>query len=387
MKPESELLMSPVNLLENLIRRESVTPKDAGCQTLMMNYLKELGFKVKTYNKEGVCNFWAELGDGAPVVCFAGHTDVVPTGPLDDWKTPPFEPHIDSDYLLGRGAADMKGSLAAMLVATRAFVKKTPKFSGRLAYLITSDEEGPAIHGTDYVVNQLMAEGKSLDMCIIGEPTSHKSLGDVIKNGRRGSLSANLRILGKQGHIAYPHLAENAIHQGAQAIQSLTEYPWDQGNAFFPPTSLQVSNIKGGTGAGNVIPGHVDIQLNFRFSSEVTAEYLKKQVSQLLGEQGIRFEVEWRLFGNPFLTEKGPLIEAATAAIEEIMGHTPELSTSGGTSDGRYIARMGAQILELGPVNATIHQANESVRISDINNLALCYERMLDQLLVRDPNY
>lgn len=382
MNPKSLLLMSPVNILENLIQRESVTPDDAGCQALMMDYLKALGFiKMKTYHQEGVSNFWAEFGDSAPVVCFAGHTDVVPAGPLDDWKSSPFKPHRDSGYLFGRGAADMKGSLAAMLVATRDFIRKTPNFNGTIAYLITSDEEGPAIYGTDYVVHQLVKEGKSLDMCIIGEPTSHKRLGDVIKNGRRGSLSADLRILGKQGHIAYPHLAENAIHQATRAIQRLADYPWDQGNAFFPPTSLQVSNIQGGTGAGNVIPGHVDVHLNFRFSSEVTADYLKTKVGQILGEQGIRFEVEWRLFGDPFLTETGPLIEAATAAIEEIMGYTPELSTSGGTSDGRYIARMGAQILELGPVNATIHQANESVRLSDINRLALCYERMLDQLL------
>ncbi len=379
---DPSLDLSPtLQMAQALMWRESVTPEDAGCQHLMMEFLKSLGFEIETLNEGGVCNFWARIGTEGPLFCFAGHTDVVPTGPVDAWKRPPFQPTIEDGYLWGRGAADMKGSLASMLIATERFLSKTPAPNGSLAFLITSDEEGPAIHGTDYVVERLMERGIHIDMCLIGEPSSTDLLGDVVKNGRRGSLSGELTIKGKQGHIAYPHLAENPIHLAAPAIQALTNTHWDDGNEFFPATSFQISNIKGGTGAGNVIPGSVHISFNFRYSTEVTATELRQKVEQILSDHNLNFEIDWRLFGEPFLTREGGLIKAAQAAIKTVTGRETELSTSGGTSDGRYIARMGGQILEFGPSNATIHQVNECVKAQDLNDLTECYESILTQLL------
>jgi succinyl-diaminopimelate desuccinylase len=374
--PSPTLLMA-----QDLIKRASITPEDAGCQALMMDFLKHLGFSIKTYNADGVSNFWAIKGTEGPTFCFAGHTDVVPTGPLEHWERPPFEPTIEKGFLWGRGAADMKGSLASMLIATERFLNNHPNHKGSLAFLITSDEEGPAIKGTDYVVDQLMAQGTKIDMCLVGEPSSTHQLGDRVKNGRRGSLSGELRVIGKQGHIAYPHLAQNPIHLATPALNALINEPWDHGNDFFPATSFQISNIQGGTGAGNVIPGSLDISFNFRFSTEVTADLLKSRVEAILNRFNLHYELSWRLFGNPFLTEQGPLIDAAKSVIKDVLGIDTQLSTSGGTSDGRYIARMGAQILEFGPSNATIHQMNECVKAEDLEQLSLCYEQILNRLL------
>ncbi len=367
----------------DLIRLPSVTPDDAGCQAYMMSRLRELGFTCTELPFGEVSNFWAERGDSGPILVFAGHTDVVPTGPVSDWQSPPFEPTLKDDLLFGRGSADMKGSLAAMLVACEEFVAEHPDHPGRIGFLITSDEEGPAIDGTVKVVKWLKENDKSIDWCLVGEPSSSETLGDVIKNGRRGSLGATLTIRGVQGHIAYPQLAKNPIHLLLPALHALTAETWDEGNDFFPPTSLQVSNISGGTGATNVIPGEVEILFNFRFSPEVTEDELRRRTDEILGAHELDYSIEWQLSGQPFLTTPGALVEATSASVEDVTGQAPRLSTAGGTSDGRFIAPAGAQVVELGPVNASIHKLNEHVRAPDLPRLAAMYRGVLERLLLQ----
>ena len=365
-----------------LIRRESVTPEDAGCQALMMAHLDSLGFACSELPFGEVSNFWAERGTDGPILVFAGHTDVVPTGPPERWATPPFEPTLRDGKLFGRGAADMKASLAAMLVACEEFVTAHPEHPGRIGFLITSDEEGPAADGTVKVVRHLQDQGKAIDWCLVGEPSSSNALGDVIKNGRRGSLGAILTIKGVQGHIAYPHLADNPIHRALPALHALASETWDQGNEFFPPTSLQISNINGGTGATNVIPGTVEVQFNFRFSTEVTEQQLRQRTQDILQAEQLDYELQWHLSGQPFLTPSGALVEAAVDAIRDITGLQTQLSTAGGTSDGRFIAPTGAQVVEVGPINATIHKLDEEVLVEDLPRLAAIYKGILDRLLL-----
>ena len=366
-----------------LVRRASVTPEDAGCQALMMEQLQALGFTCKALRFGEVSNFWAERGSDGPILVFAGHTDVVPTGPTAQWDTPPFEPTLVDDTLFGRGSADMKGSLAAMLVACEAFVEEHPEHPGRIGFLITSDEEGPAADGTVKVIEHLQHNNQAIDWCLVGEPSSTAELGDVIKNGRRGSLGAILTIKGVQGHIAYPHLADNPIHRSMPALQALTAEVWDQGNEFFPPTSMQISNINGGTGATNVIPGEVEVQFNFRFSTEVTDAQLRQRTEAILQAHQLDYELQWHLSGQPFLTPRGELVDAALASVRDVTGLDAELSTAGGTSDGRFIAPTGAQVVELGPINATIHKLNEQVRASDLPRLAAIYKGILERLLLQ----
>lgn len=349
-----------LELCLDLIRRQSVTPLDAGCQQLMMDRLDRLGFACTPLPFGEVSNFWAERGSSGPILVFAGHTDVVPTGPLEQWHTPPFEPTLRGDTLVGRGAADMKGSLAAMLVACEEFLAQYPDHPGRIGFIITSDEEGPASDGTVKVVQYLQLQGQLIDWCLVGEPSSTARLGDVIKNGRRGSLGATLTVRGAQGHIAYPHLADNPIHSALPALHALASEPWDEGNEFFPPTSMQISNISGGTGATNMIPGELDIQFNFRFSTQVTDRQLRERSEAILQAHGLDYRIEWHLSGQPFLTPGGALLDATVASIRDVTGQDTELSTAGGTSDGRFIAPTGAQVVELGPINATIHKLNES---------------------------
>ncbi|AWB67658.1 succinyl-diaminopimelate desuccinylase [Saccharobesus litoralis] len=370
-------------LTKDLISRESVTPEDAGCQPLMSERLEALGFVTETMVFEDTTNMWVRKGDADPVFCFAGHTDVVPSGPVDAWHTPPFEPTEIDGYLHGRGAADMKGSLAAMVVATERFIAKHPDHKGSIAFLITSDEEGPFINGTTRVVDTLEARNEKMTWALVGEPSSTHKVGDVIKNGRRGSLSGDLFVKGVQGHVAYPHLAKNPIHLASPAIAELSQIQWDQGNDFFPPTSFQVSNINGGTGATNVVPGDVHIQFNFRYSTEVTAEELIKRVEGILDAHGLEYDLDWTYNGLPFLTAAGDLVEAAVKAIEDTVHYTPQLLTTGGTSDGRFLAPTGAQVLELGPCNATIHKINECVSISDLEHLTDMYEKILENLLAK----
>ncbi|MBA4503160.1 succinyl-diaminopimelate desuccinylase [Marinobacterium marinum] len=375
--------LSPtLELASDLIGRPSVTPEDAGCQELMISRLEALGFKIERLPFAEVTNFWARRGDTGPVFCFAGHTDVVPTGPEEQWQFPPFEPRIEEGYLCGRGAADMKGSLAAFVTAVERFVEHHPTHKGSIALLITSDEEGPFINGTTRVIDHLEARNEKIDWCIVGEPSSTEKVGDIIKNGRRGSLSGTLKVRGIQGHVAYPHLVRNPIHEAAPALAELSATVWDAGNDFFPPTSFQISNIHAGTGATNVVPGEVDIAFNFRFSTEVTADELKVRVRDILDKHGLEWDIDWILSGNPFLTPAGDLVDASREAIKTIMGYDTELSTSGGTSDGRFIAPTGAQVVELGPVNATIHKINERVRASDLDDLSALYENILARLLV-----
>lgn len=365
-----------------LIRRESVTPLDAGCQQLMMTQLQQLGFECTPLPFGEVSNFWAERGADGPILVFAGHTDVVPTGPVDQWNSPPFEPTLRGDTLIGRGTADMKGSLAAMLVACEEFVAQHPDHSGRIGFLITSDEEGPAADGTVKVIDYLQQQGKHIDWCLVGEPSSTDQLGDVIKNGRRGSLGAVLTIRGVQGHIAYPHLADNPIHRALPALHALAAEVWDEGNEFFPPTSMQISNINGGTGATNVIPGELEVQFNFRFSTEVTDAQLRERAEAILRAHELDYSVQWHLSGQPFLTPGGALVEAAAASIRDVTGLDTQLSTAGGTSDGRFIAPTGAQVVELGPINATIHKLNEEVLAPDLPKLAAIYRGILERLLL-----
>lgn len=366
-----------------LIAMPSVTPQDVGCQSLMMSRLKTIGFNVERMQFEEVENFWARRGKDGPLFVFAGHTDVVPTGPLEQWRSNPFQPEIRDGYLYGRGAADMKGSLAAMVTACEHFVAAHPDHSGSIAFLITSDEEGPAINGTRKVIEQLSSQGIKIDWCLVGEPTSKELLADVIKNGRRGSLNGKLTIHGIQGHIAYPHLARNPIHLAAPALAELVKITWDNGNDFFPPTTFQISNIHGGTGADNVIPGALEIIFNFRYSTEVTGDQLKTRVAGLLDKHNLDYTLDWRLSGEPFLTTPGTLVDAVQAAVQQIIGTKAQLSTDGGTSDGRFIAPTGAEVVELGPVNSTIHKINECVSVRDLDTLSLVYQRLLEILLVK----
>ncbi|AIR89762.1 succinyl-diaminopimelate desuccinylase [Pseudomonas cremoricolorata] len=367
----------------DLIRRPSVTPVDADCQAQMMNRLGAVGFELEPMRIEDVDNFWATHGsqDG-PVLCFAGHTDVVPTGPVQQWQHEPFDALIDADGMLcGRGAADMKGSLASMVVASERFVHDYPNHRGKVAFLITSDEEGPAHHGTKAVVERLKARNERLDWCIVGEPSSTHLLGDVVKNGRRGSLGATLTVRGKQGHVAYPHLARNPIHLAAPALAELAAEHWDEGNAFFPPTSFQISNLNAGTGATNVVPGELVALFNFRFSTESTVEGLQQRVAQILDRHQLDWSIDWALSGLPFLTEPGELLDAVAASIRQVTDRETQPSTSGGTSDGRFIATMGTQVVELGPVNATIHQVDERILASDLDLLTEIYYQTLVRLL------
>ncbi|SFM11406.1 succinyl-diaminopimelate desuccinylase [Halopseudomonas yangmingensis] len=374
--------LSPtLSLACDLIARDSTTPADAGCQQLMGERLARLGFRLEPMRFGEVDNLWARRGSEGPVLCFAGHTDVVPSGPLERWDNPPFEPKIIDGMLHGRGAADMKGSLAAMLVAVERFVEANPDHRGSIAFLITSDEEGPALDGTVRVVETLRQRGEGIDWCIVGEPSSTDRLGDVVKNGRRGSLNGRLLVRGKQGHVAYPQLARNPIHLAAPALAELAAEQWDNGNAFFPPTSFQISNIHSGTGVTNVIPGELEALINFRFSTESTVEGLQARVHQLLDRRGLDYQVDWTVSGLPFLTEPGALLDAVAAAILEITGEPTTPSTSGGTSDGRFIATLGTQVVELGPRNATIHQVNECISASDLDGLTDIYQRTLEKLL------
>ena len=376
--------LSPtLQLACDLIRRPSVTPVDADCQAQMMNRLGAVGFQLEPMRIEDVDNFWATHGQQeGPVLCFAGHTDVVPTGPVQQWQHEPFEALIDADGMLcGRGAADMKGSLACMVVASERFVQDYPDHRGKVAFLITSDEEGPAHYGTKAVVERLKARNQRLDWCIVGEPSSTTLLGDVVKNGRRGSLGAKLTVRGKQGHVAYPHLARNPIHLAAPALAELAAEHWDEGNAFFPPTSFQISNLNSGTGATNVVPGELTALFNFRFSTESTVEGLQARVSAILDKHELDWSIDWALSGLPFLTEPGELLGAVSASIKSVTGRDTQPSTSGGTSDGRFIATLGTQVVELGPVNATIHQVDERILASDLDLLTEIYYQTLVRLL------
>jgi succinyl-diaminopimelate desuccinylase len=364
-----------------LIRRPSVTPDDSGCQRLMADRLAAIGFRIEPMRFGDVDNLWARRGDTAPLFCFAGHTDVVPPGPAGSWASPPFEPSVRDGLLHGRGAADMKGSLAAMVTATEAFVAERPAHPGSIAFLLTSDEEGPAVDGTVRVIETLEARGEKIRWCLVGEPTSVDRVGDVIKNGRRGSLNGRLRVVGRQGHVAYPHLALNPLHAFAPVLAALVATEWDRGNAHFPPTTFQVSNLNAGTGAENVIPGELTAWLNFRFSTEVDAPTLQRRVEVQLDQAGLTYELEWRLSGKPFLTPAGELVDAARAAVRAVCGYDAELSTSGGTSDGRFIAPTGAQVLELGPRNATIHQIDECVGLDELDALHAVYLEVLRRLL------
>jgi len=371
-----------IQLALDLISRPSVTPDDQGCQKLMTDRLQKLGFEIENLRFEDVDNVWARRNSEGPLLVFAGHTDVVPTGPVEQWDVHPFKPEIKDGILYGRGAADMKGSLASMVTACENFITEHPEHKGSIGFLITSDEEGPSINGTVKVVQHLEARNEKIDMCLVGEPSSTNRVGDIVKNGRRGSMSGNLTVLGKQGHVAYPHLAENPIHTAAPALAELAATEWDQGNDFFPATSFQISNINSGTGANNVIPGECKLMFNLRFSTELTEAEIKQRVEAILDKHNLKYQLEWVLSGHPFLTPTGELVEATCKAIEEVCGYSTELSTAGGTSDGRFIAPTGAQVLELGPLNATIHQLNEHVKAEDLITLSKIYQRMMENLLL-----
>jgi succinyl-diaminopimelate desuccinylase len=374
--------LSPtVELALDLVSRPSVTPEDAGCQQALIARLEALGFAIERLRYGEVENFWARRGRARPLFAFAGHTDVVPTGPVEQWVCNPFRPEIRDGLLYGRGAADMKGSLAAMVTACERFVAAHPDHRGSIAFLVTADEEGPSINGTAKVVEHLEARDEKIDWCLVGEPTCSERLGDVIKNGRRGSLSGRVLVRGVQGHVAYPQLADNPVHRCAPALAELCAVQWDRGNAFFPPTTFQISNLHAGTGATNVIPGELEVQFNLRYSTETTRERIEETVHAILDRHGLDYELEWTHSGGPFLTPRGELMAAARAAIREIAGVEAELSTSGGTSDGRFIAPTGAQVLELGPRNATIHKINECVEVQDLETLSQIYERLLEKLL------
>jgi succinyl-diaminopimelate desuccinylase len=374
--------MSPtLELAKALIERPSVTPDDKGCQQVLAERLEKIGFVIENLRFGDVDNLWARRGTTAPLFAFAGHTDVVPTGPLADWDTDPFEPVVRDGYLYGRGAANMKSSIAAMVTACERFMEKHADHNGSIAFLITSDEEGPSINGTVKVIEALEARGDKITWCLVGEPSSKDQTGDIIKNGRRGSLNGVLTIKGRQGHVAYPQLADNPIHRAGPVLAELATIEWDRGNEYFPPTTFQVSNIKAGTGAENVIPGSIELQFNLRFSTESTAESLKSRITAMLDGHGLNYDIQWRLSGHPFLTPAGELVEAARHAIQATTGIATELSTSGGTSDGRFVAPTGAQVVELGPVNATIHQTNECVNIAELDRLSAIYEEILKQLL------
>jgi succinyl-diaminopimelate desuccinylase len=370
-----------LDLTVDLMARASVTPADEGCQAVMAARLAALGFQVEKLTYGNVENFWARRGSTAPVLCFAGHTDVVPTGPLEEWRTKPFEPTVRDGVLYGRGAADMKSGLAAMVTAAEEFVTAHPDHRGTIAFLITSDEEGPSVDGTKRVVETLLGRGERIDWCIVGEPSSESVLGDTIKIGRRGSLSGRLTVHGIQGHIAYPHLAMNPIHTLAPALAELTSREWDQGNEHFQPTTFQVSNLNAGTGAPNVIPGELKARFNLRYSPVQTLDQLKQTVEGILRKHQVNFTLEWYVSGEPFYTPEGALSQAVCAAVAAVAGSAPKLSTGGGTSDGRFIAALGAQIVELGVINASIHKVNEQVRAADIDGLHRMYVGVLERLL------
>ncbi len=374
-------MSATLDLAKQLISRGSVTPEDAGCQMILSDYLKPSDFKAEVMQFEEVTNLWLRRGDASPLVVFAGHTDVVPTGLETNWDSPPFTPTIRDGKLFGRGAADMKSSIAAMAVACERFVTAHPHHEGSIAFLITSDEEGPSINGTVKVVEALQARNEAIDMCIVGEPSSSKTLGDTLKIGRRGSLSANLIIKGIQGHVAYPHLAKNPVHEFAPALSELTSLQWDAGNHHFPATTFQISNINAGTGANNVIPGSMVIDFNLRFSTEITAEEIKTKIISVLDKNKLNYQINWHLSGNPFYCEPGKLTQACEQAIQEIVNIKPELSTGGGTSDGRFIAPTGAQVVELGPVNESIHKVNECIDVKALDQLTAIYQRILEKLL------
>ena len=381
-------LENPVfELAKELISRVSVTPEDAGCQELIAARLNQLGFQTRQINAEGVHNLWAWRGTGSPHLMFAGHTDVVPPGPLEQWQTPPFEPTVKDGQLYGRGAADMKSSLAAMIVAVEDATAHAEHNNGTLSFLITSDEEGVATYGTRYAIDVLAKEGIRPDYCVVGEPSSSEQLGDVVRSGRRGSLNAKLKVIGTQGHVAYPQDANNPIHNVLTALSAMTTKEWDLGNDFYPPTSFQISNINGGTGATNVIPGELEIDFNFRFNTEQTATGLSASVEEILHSYGVTYEIKWQLSGEPFLTLPGALTEAVTQAIKAETGLTTELSTSGGTSDGRFISpwdKPGSgqvEVVELGPLNATIHKIDECVAVDDLVPLARIYQQIIKTLL------
>jgi succinyl-diaminopimelate desuccinylase len=358
-----------------------VTPDDAGCQELIQQELAPLGFRFETVVRNGVTNLWARRGDAGPLVCLAGHTDVVPTGPREKWNSDPFEPTILDGRLYGRGAADMKGSLAAFVTAVRELVTARPDHRGSIALLLTSDEEGPAKDGTVAVIEKLVARNEIPDFCIVGEPTSVVRAGDMVKNGRRGSLSARLTVHGVQGHVAYPDQAVNAVHRISPAIAEMANTIWDNGNDFFPPTTWQVSNLRAGTGATNVIPGEAEVLFNFRFSTASTPEGLRERVGDILARNGVEGDLDWELGAKPYLTDAGILVDAVVEAIRDVAGFSPELSTTGGTSDGRFLAQICRNVIELGPTNATIHKVNENVPLVDLEVLPRLYRRILEQLL------
>jgi succinyl-diaminopimelate desuccinylase len=374
-------MSNTLQLTQALIARQSVSPADGGCQALMIERLAAAGFTVESLRFGPVDNFWAKRGSGSPVFCFAGHTDVVPSGPLDEWRSDPFEPVIRDGMLYGRGAADMKSGLAAMVTASEEFVGQYPKHRGTIAFLITSDEEGPSVDGTRRVVEVLRERQESIDWCLVGEPSSETTLGDTIKIGRRGSLSGRLTVHGVQGHIAYPQLADNPVHALAPALAELAAREWDRGNAHFQPTSFQVSNISAGTGAPNVIPGELRARFNLRFSTEQTIDGLKQIVEEILRRHHVKYSLEWFVSGHPFLTVPGTLSQAAARAVQEQLQIKPKLTTGGGTSDGRFIAPMGAQVIELGVINESIHKVNECVRVADIDRLHAIYRRTLELLM------
>jgi succinyl-diaminopimelate desuccinylase len=374
-------MSSTLELTRDLLRRPSVSPEDHGCIDTICQRLEPLGFRIERLRFGPVENLWARRGDDGPVLCFAGHTDVVPTGPREEWRTDPFEPVVEDGVLYARGAADMKSSLAAMVTATERFLQRHPRHRGSLAFLFTSDEEGPSVDGTRKVMEVLQARHEHIDWCLVGEPTSSSVLGDTIKVGRRGSLSGRLTVHGIQGHIAYPQFADNPVHGFAPALAEMVATRWDEGNEFFQPTSFQVSNISAGTGAPNVIPGELKVRFNLRFSTEQTVENLQKTVLAILDRHNVSYTLEWFVSGLPFLTQPGTLTAAVARAVQQTVGRTPEFSTTGGTSDGRFIAPTGAQVVELGVINATIHKVNECVRVADIDVLSRMYERVMELLL------
>jgi len=381
LQPSPTALSPTLELAMDLMRRPSVTPDDAGCQPLMAERLAAIGFAVEPMRFGDVDNLWARRGGDGPLLCFAGHTDVVPPGPLEQWQSPPFAPEIRDGVLYGRGACDMKGSLAAMVTAAERFVAAHPDHRGSIAFLITSDEEGPSVDGTVRVIEALSARGERIDYALVGEPSSKSRLGDVIKNGRRGSLNGTLTVHGKQGHVAYPQLADNPVHRAAAALAELGAEEWDRGNDHFPPTSFQISNIQAGTGAENVIPGELRVRFNLRFSTELTEAVIRDRITAILDRHGLDYHIDWRLSGNPFLTPAGELVAATRAAIEAETGHATTLSTTGGTSDGRFIAPTGAQVVELGPINATIHKIDERVGVDELDSLSAIYQGILERLL------
>ena len=370
-----------LRLARELISRRSVTPEDGGCQKLLAERLARLGFAIEPVRRGEVTNLWARLGEARPLLCFLGHTDVVPTGPIEKWHSNPFVPTERDGRLFGRGAADMKTSIAAFVVAVEGFLARHPSPRGSIALLITSDEEGPAVDGTSKVIELLKSRGERIDYCLVGEPTCVSRLGDTIKNGRRGSLSGTLRVRGVQGHVAYPHLAKNPVHLAVPALTELAATEWDRGNEYFPPTTWQISNIHGGTGATNVIPGEVEILFNFRFSTASSPEGLKARVGSILDRHGLDYELDWSVSGTPYLTPRGKLVETLSAAIRDVTGATPEISTTGGTSDGRFVAELCPEVVEFGPVNASIHKLDEHVDLSAIESLREIYQGLLGRLL------